>query len=407
MSDNVVIIGAGQAGAQTAISLRQGGFTGSITMLGDEAYAPYERPPLSKAYLAGELEADRMIMRTPEYYIEQKVDLRLNTSVSFVDKAASAVELQSKERIPYDWLVFATGGRVRRLTTPNADLDGIHYLRTIGDVHSYREQLTPGLNLVIVGGGYIGLEVAAVAIKRGCKVTVLEMLPMVLNRVVHPVMSEFYTEVHRAAGVDVRVNTGVTGFLGTGRVTGVQCGNETIKADMVIVGIGIQPNVELAADMGIKVENGIVVDEMTRTDDPRVLAVGDCANQPSLHLGMRVRIESVPNALGQGRAAASVILGKPAAFTELPWFWSDQYDLKLQMAGMSKATDEIIIRGDMKSRKFSACYLRDGALVCINTVNQVKDFMQAKALITKGWKPDPVKLADTSIALKDMAASAA
>lgn len=407
MSDNVVIIGAGQAGAQTAISLRSGGFTGSITMIGDEAYPPYERPPLSKQYLAGELEAERMVMRAPVYYVEQKIDLRLNTTVSFVDRAKSCIELQSKERIPYDWLVFATGGRARRLSTPNADLDGIHYLRTIGDVHSYRDQLKPGANLVIVGGGYIGLEVAAVAIKRGCKVTVLEMLPMVLNRVVHPEMSKFYTEVHRAAGVDVRVNTTVTGFAGTGRVTGVQCGGETIKADIVIVGIGIQPNIELAADMGLHIDNGIVVDDTARTDDPRILAVGDCANQPSIHLGMRVRIESVPNALGQGRAAASVILGKPVPFTEVPWFWSDQYDLKLQMAGLSKQSDEIVIRGDMSSRKFSACYLRDGALVAINCVSQVKDFMQAKPLIAKGWKPDVTKLADASVALKDMATASA
>ena len=405
MSDNVVIVGAGQAGAQTAISLRTGGYTGQITMIGDEGYVPYERPPLSKLFLAGEMETSRMFMRQPDYYATNTIDVRLNTTVARIDRAGAAVELLDGTRLPYGWLVLATGGRARRLTTPGEGLEGIHYLRSIADVAAYREQLKDGLRLVIVGGGYIGLEVAAVARKKNCHVTVLEMLPMVLNRVVAPEMSKFYTEVHTAAGVDIRVNTGVTAFVGDTHVREVHCGTEKIPADLVIVGIGLIPNIELAADAGLKIDNGIVVDDAARTEDPRILAVGDCANQPSTHYGSRVRLESVPNALGQGKAAASVILGNPTPFTEVPWFWSDQYDLKLQMVGLSRPGDQVVIRGDMALRKFSACYLRDGVLVAINSVNAVKDFMQAKALVAAKWRPDPAKLTDASIALKDMAAA--
>ena len=407
MSENVVIVGAGEAGGQTAISLRQGGYQGSITVVGDEAFAPYERPALSKQYLAGEMEIERMYMRAPAYYGEQNIALRLETTVTQIDRTARTVNVAGGEQIPYRWLVIATGGRVRRMTTPGAHLAGIFYLRTVADVASYRERLKPATKLVIVGGGYIGLEVAAVAMKRGCSVTVLEAQPLVLNRVVAPEMSRFYTDVHRAAGVDIRTSAGVTAFEGNGRIERVRCGNEVFAADMVIVGIGIIPNVELATAANLTVDNGIVVDEHARTSDPSIFAVGDCSNHPSALYGGRVRLESVPNALGQGKTAAGAILGSPTPYNEVPWFWSDQYDLKLQMTGLCRPGDQVVIRGDMAARKFSACYLRAGVFVACQCVNAAKDFLQSKKLIAAGWRPDRVALADTAVALKDQAAGIA
>lgn len=405
MTETVVIVGAGEAGGQTAISLRQGGFTAPIVVIGDEAHVPYERPPLSKTYLAGEVGVERMHMRTPEFFTEKDITLRLRETVVHLDRPANSVRLASGEHVPYRWLVLATGGRVGKMNVPGSDLPGIHYLRTIDDVAAYRERLQPGLRLVIVGGGYIGLEVAAVAQKRGCKVTVLEMQPLVLNRVVAPEMSRFYTEVHTAAGVDIRVSTAVTAFEGDGKVERVRCEGQAIDTDLVIVGIGIVPNIELAAAAALTIDNGIVVDDCTRTEDTQVFAVGDCANQPSGLYGGRMRLESVPNALGQGKAAASVILGAPTPFTEVPWFWSDQYDLKLQMTGLSRPGDSVVMRGDVAGRRFSACYLRDGVFVACHSVNMAKDFLQSKKLIAQKWRPDPAKLADGSIALKDIAAN--
>lgn len=402
MSEVVVIIGGGQAGGQAALSLRQQGFEGAITIVGDEPYVPYERPPLSKSFLAGEVSEERMFMRPAAFYAEKSIVLLQKTTVTRIDRAARRVHLAQGEPLPYSKLVLATGGRVRRINCPGADLPGVHYLRGIDDVLAFRDRLTAGAKLVIVGGGYIGLEVAAVAIKRGCKVTVLEMQPLVLNRVVAPEMSRFYTDVHRAAGVDIRTSTAVTAFEGVGKVERVICGDSVVAADIVIVGIGIVPNVELAADAGLAVDNGIVVDDCTRTADPDIFAAGDCTNHPNVIIGGRLRLESVPNALAQGKAAAHAILGNPQAVTEVPWFWSDQYDLKLQMTGLSKPGDQIVIRGSMATRKFSACYLRAGVFVACQAVNMAKDFLQSKKLIAARARPDPLRLADPALALKDL-----
>jgi 3-phenylpropionate/trans-cinnamate dioxygenase ferredoxin reductase subunit len=402
MPESVIIIGAGQAGGQTAICLRQNGFEGAITLIGDEAYVPYERPPLSKSFLAGDVAEERMFMRPEAFYAEKNITLTQRTTVARIDRTNKCVHLADGRELAYSKLVFATGGRVRKMTCPGADLPGIHYLRNIDDVRGFREKMTEGLKLVIVGGGYIGLEVAAVARKRGCAVTVLEMLPLVLNRVVAPEMSRFYTDVHRAAGVEIRTSTAVTAFEGNGKVERVICGTECIAADLVIVGIGIVANVELAAAAGLAVDNGIVVDECTRTEDPDIFAAGDCTNHFNVAVGSRLRLESVPNALAQGRAAALAALGKPEAVTEVPWFWSDQYDLKLQMTGLSQSGDQIVIRGDMAARKFSACYLRDGVFVACQAVNMAKDFLQSKKLIAERKRPNSAKLADPSVALKDL-----
>ncbi len=395
MSDNVLIIGAGQAGAQTAIFLRQNKFDGAITMIGDEAYVPYERPPLSKGFLSGDVEFERMAMRPESFYADKHIDLRLKTRVSHIDRVQKTVGLESGEVLRYGKLVLATGGRVRRMICPGADLPGVHYLRNTDDVLGFRDRLVAGCRLVIVGGGYIGLEVAAVAVKRGCTVTVLEMMPRVLNRVVAPELSEFYTRVHRDAGVDIRASETVTGFEGTGALSGVRCSDGTvIAADVAVIGIGIVPNVELAVEAGLPVDNGIVVDDCARTIDGDIFAAGDCTNHPSRSVGERLRLESVPNALGQGKAAALAIVGAPVPYDEVPWFWSDQYDLKLQMVGLSKPGDQVVIRGDMAARKFSACYLRDSVFVACHAVNTAKDFLQAKKLVSARVRPDPSLLAD-------------
>lgn len=400
-----MIIGAGEAGGQAAISLRQGGYAGPVILIGEEPYAPYERPPLSKSFMAGESELERMFMRGGTFYAENKIETRYSTTAASIDRAAKTVKLGSGETLAYDKLVIATGGRVRKMTCPGADLPGVHYLRTIDDVLGFRDKLASGANLAVVGGGYIGLEVAAVAVKRGCKVTVIETTERVLSRVVSPEMSAFYTDVHRQAGVNILVSTTVTAFNGAGKLENVACnGGQTVAADLAIVGIGIVPNVELAQAAGLKIDNGIVVDEFARTEDPDIYAAGDCTNHPNEVLGKRLRLESVPNALAQGKAAALHILGKPEKYAEVPWFWSDQYDLKLQMTGLSAPGDRVVIRGSMADKKFSACYLRDGMFVSCTTVNNAKDFLQSKKLIAAKVKPDPAKLADANIPLKDLMA---
>lgn len=404
MTGPVVIVGGGQAGAQCALSLRQLGFTGAVTIIGDEPVVPYERPPLSKDFLKGTAVRDRLFMRPAEIYAAQDITLRLGETVTSIDRASHTVRFGHGETIPYDKLVLATGGRVRTLAVPGADLAGIHYLRTLAHVEEYRDRLTPGARVVMIGGGYIGLEAAAAATARGCKATVIEAADRVLPRVAAPELSRFYEQVHRGHGVAIYTNETVTGFASEGGALRVKCEAASHAADLVIIGIGISPNVELAQAAGLAVDDGIVVDDCTRTADPDVYAIGDCSNHPSALYGGRQRIESVPNALGQGKACASAILGQPAPFTEVPWFWSDQFDLKLQMNGVPRAGDHVVIRGDMASHKFSACYLRDGVLVACQAVNLAKDFIQSKKLIAARTRPDPTRLADPTVGLKDLEA---
>ena len=404
MDVSVVIAGGGQAGAQTALSLRQHGFTGAITIIGEEPVLPYERPPLSKDFLKGVVERERLFMRPAHVYADQGITIRLGETVTAIDRPARTLRLASGETVPYGKLVLATGGRVRKLAMPGGDLGGVHYLRTIADVEIYRDRLTPGRRVVMIGGGYIGLEAAAAAAGRGCNVTVIEALDRVLARVAAPEVSRFYEQIHRAHGVDIQTGLAVTGFTGHQQVEQVKCGDLAFDADLVIVGIGIVPNSELAENAGLAVNDGITVDDSTRTEDPDIFAIGDCSNHPSALYGGRQRIESVPNALGQGKACASAILGKPEPFTEVPWFWSDQYDLKLQMNGVPLAGDNLIIRGSMADKRFSACYLRDGVLVACQAVNLAKDFIQSKKLIAARMRPDPARLADAAIALKDIGA---
>lgn len=402
MTQSVIIVGAGEAGGQTAISLRQGGFEGPVTVIGDEPYVPYERPALSKQFLAGELEMERMYLRAADFYGDKDIELMLGASVTAITPGQGVV-LAEGSTVSGDTLVLATGGRVRPLPVDGCDLKGVHYLRTIDDVLGFRDRVSAGTRLAIVGGGYIGLEVAAVAAKHGCDVTVLEMENRVLNRVVAPVVSDFYTRIHSEEGVDIRTGVTVSGFKGKGTVETVVCSDGSeVGADVVIIGIGIIPNTELAATAGLTVDNGIVVDDHTRTSVDGVYAVGDCTNHPNALLGRRLRLESVQNAISQGKTAASTILGADQPYAEVPWFWSDQYDVKLQMTGINDPDDDVIIRGDPETRSFSVCYLRDGVLTAVNALNRPKDFLQSKRLIAAKAQPDPARLADVGAPLKKL-----
>ena len=402
MTNGTVIVGTGQAGAQTAISLRQSGYKEPVTLVGMEPQIPYERPPLSKKFLDGKIGIEQLLMRSPAFYADKDITIRPNTRVNLVDRKAKLIQCTNNQTIAYNKLVLATGSRAREINCPGVKLPGVHYLRTINDVEGFRDKLVPGLRLVIVGGGFIGLEVAAVAAKRDCTVTVLEMMPLLLQRVVAPEISEFYADVHRTEGVDILTSTNVTAFEGNKKLERVVCDSKKIEADLVIIGIGILPNVELAEQANLEVDNGIVVDECTRTSDPNIFAAGECTNHPNSILGERLRLESVPNALAQGKTAALAVLDRPEPSAEVPWFWSDQYDIKLQMTGLSKPGDQVIIRGNVSDRRFSACYLRSGVLVACHSVNAARDFLQSKKLIASHAKPDQALLADSSIALKDI-----
>jgi len=403
MDQTFVIIGAGHAGGQAAATLRSKGFEGKIIMIGDEPYAPYERPPLSKALLAGEIEIDRLYLKKPSWYEDKDIDLRVNTLVDSIDKAGKSLALSDGSTIAYDKLLIATGTRVRKLALPGAELGGIFYLRAIADTLAIQERMKPDTKVVIVGGGYIGLEVAAVGAKMGCDVTVLEGLDRVMNRVVSPEVSAFYHETHTAAGVKIITGVGVTGYEGEGDVSKVICADgSAYDADLVVVGVGVIPNCEIAEEAGLTVENGLVVDEYAQTSDPDIYAAGDVTNHPNALLGGRLRLESVQNAVDQAKTAANAMLGTLKEYAEIPWFWSDQYDLKLQIVGLSEPDDEVVMRGDPATKKFSVCYLRDGELVAVNAINNVKDFMGAKKLIAAHRKIDPALLADADTPLKQM-----
>lgn len=401
--DNVVVVGAGHGAGQVAATLRQKKFAGRITLLGEERWFPYQRPPLSKKFLAGELPAERLHFKPQSFYAEQQIEVHTGKRVAALDRHARTVRASSGETFSYDRLVLATGGRPRVLDVPGAGLAGVHYLRGISDVERIRADIAHAKRIGIVGAGYIGLEVAAVCARLGLGVTVIEMESRVMSRVVSPELSTFYQDVHRTHGVELLLSTGVRGFTGQDRVDGILLEPQALlPVDLVVIGIGIVPNVELAADCGLDIDNGIVVDDHCRTGDPNIYAVGDCTNHPNALFGRRVRLESVHNALEQARIAAGNICGDDSTYSEVPWFWSDQYDLKLQIAGLSQGYDEVVIRGMPASQSFACLYLRDGALICVDAVNCPKDFMQSKPLIAAHVRLDPRRLADTAVPLKEM-----
>ena len=396
----IVVIGAGQAAGQAAASLRQEGYEGPVTILGDEAQAPYQRPPLSKAYLSGEIGMDRVLVRPEKFYHDKDITLKTNTRVVSIDRGNKAVTTEAGDTIPYTKLLIATGSRPRILTIPGSDLSGIHYLRTIDDVDRIRVAMQTATRLCIVGGGYIGLEVAAISVTAGLDVTVVEAMDRILQRVTTPEMSEYYHKLHTSRGVNIMVNTGVEGFDGDGSVSAVLCGDTRVETDLVIVGIGIIPNVELAEAAGLECGNGILVDDHGCTSDPDIYAAGDCTNHPNPVLDRRLRLESVPNAMEQTRVACSNMLGGDKVYAAVPWFWSDQYELKLQMVGFSSDGDSSCVRGDKDANQFAVFYLNSGRVVAVDAVNSPREFMVCKQLY--GKPADPAALADPEVELKSL-----
>ena len=405
MSDTVIVVGGGNAGGQAVTSLRQGGFAGRIVLLGDEPVVPYQRPPLSKKYLAGELELERLYLKPEKYYADHDIELQLDTRVVSIDRSRRLLETKRDETLEYDHLIVATGSRVRRMQIPGHELAGIHYLRTIADVEAIRQFFQAGSNLIVVGAGYIGLEVAAVSVTHGLNVTVLEMEDRVMSRVTAPEVSEFFARVHREAGVDIRFGTAVTGFHGNSHVKSVECADGTrLPADIVIVGIGILPVTELAEQAGLACDDGILVDENCRTEDSHIFAVGDCTRHPNPLLGVNLRLESVHNAVEQGKTAAAAILGRERPYAQIPWFWSDQYDLKLQIVGLSQGYDQVVIRGNPEDRSFAAVYLdAENRLIAVDAISSPREFMAGKKLIPAGARMDPAAVPDTSVAFKKLA----
>jgi 3-phenylpropionate/trans-cinnamate dioxygenase ferredoxin reductase component len=405
----IVIIGAGQAATQAATSLRTGGFLGEITMIGDENVLPYQRPPLSKAYLSGAMSLERVTLKPAQAWTEDKVDIITSTTVTSLNCAAKSVATQDGRTFPYDALIMATGSRVRKIPCPGASLKGVHYLRTIADVDGLRGQMVAGNRLVVIGGGYIGLEVAAIAAKAGLEVTILEAAERVLARVAPPQISAFFEDLHRQAGVVIQTSVKVTAILGDDHVTGVALvDGQIIDADAVLVGIGIIPNAELARDAGIIAPDGIETDKDARTSDPHVFAIGDCAARPLVHYGDRLtRLESVHNAIEQGKLAAAAILGQPRPNEDVPWFWSDQYDVKLQIAGLSTGTTQTVIRGDPSTKRFAAFHLDgDNRLLGVDAINAPPEFIVAKQVIARHGRLAPETLADMSISMKEIGALA-
>ncbi|MEZ6030939.1 MAG: FAD-dependent oxidoreductase [Hyphomonadaceae bacterium] len=403
----IVIIGAGQAGGQAAYSLRLGGFEGAITLIGDEPQPPYQRPPLSKAYFKGELEADRLFLKPLEYYADHAVDLKTGVRAERIDLDARTVELDTGAALPWDKLIIATGSRPRRLAVEGAELGGVLELRTLKDVDLLKKAAFPGARLVVVGAGYIGLEAAAVASQLGLKVIVLEAMPQVLSRVAGPEIGQFYSQVHRAAGVDIRTGARLEAFEGAGLVTGVRlAGGEVLSADIVLVGVGVLPNMELADEAGLVCGNGIAVDGEMRTSDPDVYAIGDVAWRPLVHYGREGRLESVHNAIEGGKIAAASILGARPPTLEAPWFWSDQYDLKLQTAGLWTGADERVMRGDPQSRSFAVFYLKEGRVIAVDAVNAAPEYLVGKKLVAAMATVAPAELADKSISMKEIGARA-
>jgi 3-phenylpropionate/trans-cinnamate dioxygenase ferredoxin reductase component len=404
-----VIIGAGQVAATAVEALRREGYKGQLVVIGDEPHLPYQRPPLSKKFLAGELPLDRLLVKPASFYEHVNAELRLGTRVESIDLRRKELQLSDGQTIAYERLLLATGSTARLLTVGGNQLRGVYYLRTIDDVERIREELGSARRVAIIGAGYIGLEVAATCRQLGQEVHVLEMADRVMNRVVAPEVAAFFTTEHERAGVHIHTQTLVSHIEPQqSDATRVGCvhtfdGRE-IPADLVIVGIGVVPTTTLAETAGLAVENGVAVDEHCRTSDEHVWAAGDCTSQPSFRYHRRVRVESVDNAFEQARTAAANMTRRQAVHDRIPWFWSDQYDLKLLIAGLNFDYDQVVVRGNPDTRAFSCCYLRGQELLAIDCVNQTKDFTVAKRLIAEHAHFDLKKLENPAVGLKEAVA---
>jgi len=404
MAAGAVIVGGGQAGFEAAASLRAEGYQSPITLLGEEPHLPYQRPPLSKGFVLDKQGLDEIELRPQSFYRDHGIEVRVGERVVHVNREGRSVRLKSGESIPYDSVVLAVGARNRSLPIDGAELDGVLYLRTLDESRELKSRVQRAESVVVIGGGFIGLELAAVARTLGKSVTVLEAQPRLMPRVVAPAISEFYRELHTSQGATVVCGAMVSEIVGAGgKVRAVAVGGgRSFPADVVLVGIGVVPNVELAQGAGLKVGNGIVVDDCLRTSDPAIYAVGDCAEHPNTFAGGRVRLESVQNACDQARCAAAAIAGRRAPYAALPWFWTDQYDVRLQMAGLSQKYDQTVTRGDIAARKFSVFYFKDGRLVAVDSVNRPADHMIARRLLAAKTVVTPADAADESVDLKKL-----
>ena len=409
MSDNpsrVVIVGAGHAGGTAAALLRQHGYAGPVTLIGEERVAPYQRPPLSKAWLKGEADADALMLKPEGFYAEVGIDLILDARVMRIARSRKTVSLADGRAFAYDTLILATGAHARALHIPGAALAGVLTLRSVADAEILKAALGPGKRLAVIGGGYIGLEVAASARALGAEAVVIEREPRILARVACETLSTFFADYHRARGVEFEVDAVVEAFEGEGgHVAGVRLGDgRTIACDAVLVGVGAPPNVELAAEAGLECVGGIVVDEQARTADPAVFAIGDATHRPLPLYGRMFRLESVANALEQARQAASAIVGRPAPAHEVTWNWSDQYDLKYQFAGLPFEVDGIVVRGDPAGAKFAVFHLKGDVVQAVEAVNAGAEFMGGRQLIAQRRPVSRARLADTAVSMKEVAA---
>ena len=404
MSDkHVVIVGAGHAGGRAAEALRAAGHTGRVTLVGTEKHPPYERPPLSKELLAGAIEHAKTYLNPEAFYAEKDIALRLGTTVGAIDRKGQRIELGDGDTIPYDALLLTTGARARKLPLPGGDGKRVFYLRDIDDSLALREKLTEGTRLAVIGAGFIGLEVAATARKRGAQVTVLELAPHPLARVAPPELGEYLATLHRAKGVDLQTGVKVTAIEDTGNELRILLdGGTPVIADYAAIGIGAQPNVELAQAAGIETRDGVIVDEFGRSNDPAIFAAGDVTRHLNPLLGRHVRLEAWQNAQNQGIAIAKIIAGGEQAFSEVPWFWTDQYETNLQMAGAPDKWDRIIFRGEPTDPGFTLFQLLDGKVVAAVTVNNARDMRFGRMLIQNGKIVDPALLSDKSTKLQDL-----
>ena len=402
--DHCVIIGGSHAAAQLAPSLRQSGWEGKITIISADPFPPYHRPPLSKAYLDGSSGLEQLQIRPAQFYEKNNIDLLLGSAVTSIDRENKQVVLHDGGTIPYTKLAITTGARVRKIDFPGSDLNGVGYLRDMNDVDQIKHFMGPGKSAVIIGGGYIGLETAASLRKKGMEVTVLEAMPRVLQRVTTEEISAFYTRIHTEEGVNIITEASVQSINGGKHVESVSLADgRELKADLVVIGVGVIPETELAEAAGLEIDNGIVVNEFAQTNDPDIVAAGDCTNHYNPIYDRRIRLESVQNATDQAKVAANTICGKMVPYRALPWFWSDQFDLKLQIAGLSQGFDQVVIRGDTsEGRSFAAFYLADGKLLAVDAINRPQEFMLARKFLSEIKEVDPARLVDESITIKEV-----
>ena len=400
---NLVIVGGGQSAAQCVLTLKRNDFKNQITLISEEKHIPYQRPPLSKEYLSDEVTLERVYMKSKEFYDQNNVEIISSTKVISIDRNKKSLTLSNTENLQYENLVLATGSRVRKLEVEGSHLSNINYLRTIEEADQLKKYFKLGKKLVVIGAGYIGLEVAAAAIKKGLGVTVIEMDDRVMNRTVDPIISKYFDSLHRSKGAEIILNAALERFEGRKEVEKVICSNgKILEADGVVVGVGIIPNQEIAKSAGLKCNNGIVVDKFGRTEDPFIFACGDCTNHPNPSLNKNLRLESVHNALEQAKTVAFSLIGKPEKYDQIPWFWSDQYEEKLQIVGLSGDHDEIVTRGSMAERNFMLFFLKKGELIAINSVNNPKEFLISKKLVANKLKISSDVLCDQSTDLKNL-----